>query len=124
MFWYYSQSALKVLSAKFNPFWKNVINVWASVRDDSSTAPEEILSQPIWHNGRIFIQKVFEKPLKSQNKWMTDLNITEEGNWDIIYQLPFKSILSTKLQSFQYKLNLRILYTNSMLMKFGLSETE
>jgi hypothetical protein len=27
-FWYYSQSA------KFNPFWKNVINVWASVKDD------------------------------------------------------------------------------------------
>jgi hypothetical protein len=70
---------------------------------------------------KIFIQKVFEKPLKSQNKWMTDLNITEEENWDIIYQLPFKSILSTKLQSFQYKLNLRILYTNSMLMKCGLS---
>ena len=46
-FWYYSQSALKVLSAKFNPFWKNVIKVWASVKDDSSTAPEEILSQPI-----------------------------------------------------------------------------
>lgn len=216
----FGQSALKVLSAKFNAFWKNVINVWASVKDDSSTAPEEILSQPIWHNGRIrvggqpvffshwaksgiffindlikedgsllsltdlknnynininfldyysimllipqewksilrdnqiekldelcnkhilllrvsqkvvkpfykiFIQKVFEKPLKSQNKWMTDLNITEEENWDIIYQLPFKSILSTKLQSFQYKLYLRILYTNSMLMKCGLSETE
>ena len=33
---------------------------------------------------KIFIQKVFEKPLKSQNKWMTDLNITEEENWDII----------------------------------------
>jgi hypothetical protein len=33
-------------------------------------------------------------------------------------------ILLTKLQSFQYKLNLRILYTNSMLMKCGLSETE
>ena len=55
---------------------------------------------------------------------MTDLNITEEENWDIIYQLPFKSILSTKLQSFQYKLSLRILYTNSMLLKYGLSETE
>ena len=168
-YWYYSQSA------KFNPFWKNVINVWASVKDDPSTAPEEILSQPIWHNGRIrvggqpvffshwaksgifffikdlineygsllsltdlknnyniniicleyhsiilsisqelksilrdnqiekldeicnkhilllrftpkvvkpfykiFIQKVFEKPLKSQNKWMTYLNITKK----------------------------------------------
>ena len=34
-------------------FWKNVINVWASVKDDSPTAPEEILSQPIWYNGRI-----------------------------------------------------------------------
>jgi len=73
---------------------------------------------------KIFIQKVFEKPLKSQNKWMTDLNITEEENWDTIYQLPFKRILSTKLQSFQYKLNLRILDTNSMLLKCGLSETE
>jgi hypothetical protein len=41
-----------------------------------------------------------------------------------LYQLPFKSIFSTKLQPFQYKLNLRILYTNSMLMKCGLSETE
>ena len=60
-FWYYSQSALKVLSGKFNPFWKNVINVWASVKDDPSTAPEEILSQPIWHNGRIRVggQPVF-----------------------------------------------------------------
>jgi hypothetical protein len=54
-YWYYSQSA------KFNPFWKNVINVWASVKDDPSTAPEEILSQPIWHNGRIRVggQPVF-----------------------------------------------------------------
>lgn len=34
-YWYYSQSA------KFNPFWKNVINVWASVKDDPSTAPEK-----------------------------------------------------------------------------------
>jgi hypothetical protein len=38
--------------------------------------------------------------------------------------IAYKSILSTKLQSFQYYLNLRILYTNSMLMKCGLSETE
>jgi hypothetical protein len=60
-FWYYSQSALKVLSAKFNPFWNNVINVWAFVKDDPSTAPEEIMSQPIWHNGRIRVggQPVF-----------------------------------------------------------------
>jgi hypothetical protein len=50
-FWYYSQSALKVLSAKYNPFWKNVINKWASVKDDPSTAPEEILSQPICSTG-------------------------------------------------------------------------
>ena len=55
---------------------------------------------------------------------MTDLNITEEENWDTIYQLSFKRILSAKLQSFQYKLNLRILDTNSMLLKCGLSETE
>jgi hypothetical protein len=41
----FGQSALKVLSAKFNAFWKNVINVWASVKDDSSTVPEDI-----WHS--------------------------------------------------------------------------
>ena len=73
------------------------------------------------HFYKIFIQKVSEKPLKSQNKWLTDLNITEEENWDIIYQLPFKSILSTQFQSFQYKLSLRIVY---MLLKCGLSERE
>ena len=59
--WYYSQSALKVLSAKFNPLWKNIINVWASVKDDPSTAPEKKNSQSICHNGRIRVvgQPVF-----------------------------------------------------------------
>jgi hypothetical protein len=48
-FWYYSQSALKVLSAKFNPFWKNVINMWASVKDKSKICLLHISSSfSIW----------------------------------------------------------------------------
>jgi hypothetical protein len=47
-------------------------------------------------------------------------------NWINIYinATLGQSILNTKLQSFQYKLNLRILNTNSMLLKCGLSEIE
>lgn len=220
-FWHFTSNGLKTLSGKFNPFWKDVVNAWSSVRVDLPTAPEEILSQPLWHNERIkiggrpvfftrcaranvffindlvredgsllslaefrntynihinflefygllraipenwmrtlrenpvnkleeifdkhilllcvnrkvskpfynlFLQNVFEKPLKSQKKWSYDLGLSEEyENWDIIYQTAFRYMLNTKLQSFQYKINLRILYTNSLLLKCGLCETE
>ena len=40
---------------KFNSFWRDVILPYASIRDNPSTAPEEILSQPLWLNSEIKI---------------------------------------------------------------------
>jgi hypothetical protein len=56
--------------------------VWASVKDDPSTALEEILSQPIWHNGRIRVggQPVFFSHwAKSGIFFINDL-IKEDGS--------------------------------------------
>jgi hypothetical protein len=106
-FWYYSQSALIVLSGKFNPFWKNVINVWASVKDDPSTAPEEILSQPIWHNGRIRVggQPVFFSHwVKSVIFFINDL-IKKDG-----------SLLSLTDLKNNYNINIHFLEYHSIML--------
>jgi hypothetical protein len=64
-------------------------------------------------------------PTKSQEKWQIrlDKEIVKEDR-HIIYSIPFTTLISTKLQAFQYKINLRILFTNERLMKCNLSETE
>ena len=49
--WYLSPSGLK----QINSFWRDVILHYASIRDNPSTAPEEILSQPLWLNSEIKI---------------------------------------------------------------------
>ena len=54
-FWYFTRKALNFLSDRFNPFWKNVVNVWATVREDPTSAPDDILSQSIWRNEKIKI---------------------------------------------------------------------
>jgi len=41
-----------------------------------------------------------------------------------VYSIHFDTLLNTQLQEFQYKINLRSLYTNERLMKCKLSETE
>ena len=219
-FWHFTKGAMTKLSSKFNTFWKDVVKVWATLRNDPPTAPEEeILSQPLWYNDKIKIDKhtifyphwiregiffirdllkqgnflsfiefkekfniktnfleyygvvqaipqewkqfipeqfgknssnldsifslicsknkltkpiynillknTFENPVKIQNKWNQNLggvNIIE--NWDMYYRIPFKNIQNSKLQSFQYKINLRFLYSNNMLYKCKLTETE
>lgn len=219
-FWFYTKSALNNFSNRLNPFWRDVVNIWASIKEDPSTAPEHIIFQPLWNNSNIkiggrpipfsrfakpelffvndmikeagmfltpqelqekydialnfleyhslvhaipqrwrnylidnrverlenitnkyislirvnqkvvrpfyniLLERCFESPKKSQNKWIRDLGLVEDENFEIYYDIPFKTLLSTKLQSFQYKINLRILYTNSLLLKCKLSETE
>ena len=53
--WYLSPAGLKQLAKKYNSFWRDVILHYASIRDNPSTAPEEILSQPLWLNSEIKI---------------------------------------------------------------------
>ena len=41
-----------------------------------------------------------------------------------MYSKPFDILFNTKLQAFQYKINLKFVYANERLMKCKLSETE
>ena len=70
------------------------------------------------------IEKITEKPLKSQNKWELFLGkeVSEE-EWENIYSSTFYLLNDTQLQSFQLKINHRIIFTNHLLMKCKLSET-
>jgi hypothetical protein len=45
----------KKIAKKINSFWRDVILHYASIRDNPSTAPEKILSQPLWLNSEIRI---------------------------------------------------------------------
>ena len=40
-----------------NEFWKEIIDIWSSLSDVSPAAPEQILSQPIWYNNNMKIDK-------------------------------------------------------------------
>ena len=70
------------------------------------------------------IEKITEKPLKSQNKWELFLGkeVSEE-EWENVYSSTFYLLNDTQLQSFQLKINHRIFFTNHLLMKCKLSET-
>jgi hypothetical protein len=63
-------------------FGKNVINLCASVKDDPSTASEEILSQPIWHNGRARVsgQPVFFSHWAKSGMFFINDLIKEDGS--------------------------------------------
>ena len=47
-----------------------------------------------------------------------------EIEWETVYQLPFKLTTDTKSHQFQYKLLNRVLYTNKMLFKMNIKESE
>ena len=207
-FWSLTKEGLKSVKID-NSFWKNVRDIWADLQDNPTTTPEEILSQHIWKNNHIkinrkpifykrwckngiiylndiikndgnfltleelnenfnmnvnfldylsiqnaiprewrrslltygknlniisnknitilqelkkpskffhksFVQQNKKPPEKAKTKWHEHLriNITEE-NWKLIFSLPFKESDDTKLQTLQFRINHRILYTNS-----------
>ena len=49
--------------------------------------------------------------------------ITEE-NWKLIFSLPFKESDDTKVQTLQFRINHRIFYTNSFIIKKNIKESE
>ena len=72
----------------------------------------------------IFRQQTLEIPT-SQKRWAVEMGyVIDENNWNCYYQIPFINFLNTKLQTFQYKIYHRFLYTNSLLLKCKLSETQ
>ena len=82
------------------------------------------LEKPTTYFYRILIEKITEKTLKSQNKWELFLGkeVSEE-EWENVYSSTFYLLNDTQLQSFQLKINHRIIFTNHLLMKCQLSET-
>ena len=67
---------------------------------------------------KLFSENVFQHRKKS-HKLRTTIS---QDDWTIVYLLIH--YLIKKLQAFPYKINLRCVYTNEILMKFKLSETE
>ncbi len=53
------------------------------------------------------------------DKWNTIINIDRGFSWTYVFSLPFKTTLDTQLRFFQYRINHRILGTNSLLHKIG-----
>ena len=59
----------------------------------------------------------------NERMWNNTLN-TDNIDWKKIYKIPFKTTNDTSLQNFQYKINLGILPTNSLLLKYNLKNTD
>jgi hypothetical protein len=57
IFWYYTSTTLTNLATEFNTFSKNMIATWSSIRENTSTSPDHILSQPLWYNEKIKADK-------------------------------------------------------------------
>ena len=60
---------------------------------------------------------------KSQQKWTGDLD-NPSLNWSVIYKMPFVLQMESKYSWFQYRINTRILATNSYLYKINISGTD
>ena len=82
------------------------------------------MEKPTKYFYRILIEKLAGKPLKSQTKWKLFLGkeVSEE-EWENAYSSTFYLLNDIQLQSFQFKINHRIIFTNHLLMKCKLSET-
>ncbi len=63
----------------------------------------------------IFIQN--DSQPTSVRKWNDILNLDDNFNWNYCFHLPFRSTYDTHLRFFQYRINHRILGTNSFLLK-------
>ena len=71
-----------------------------------------------------YMKNVATKPMKAMAKW--DLYMEEnlnEDEWKIIFTLPFKITLETRLRAFQYKIIHRTLPLNKWLYKCNLQNT-
>jgi hypothetical protein len=59
------------------------------------------------------------------SKWCEKLNVTlSEEEWIYIFSLPFKISNDSGLQWFQYRINHRIIATNSLLLNMKLKNNE
>ncbi|CAG2244444.1 unnamed protein product [Mytilus edulis] len=81
--WHLSKSALNEIKKEFNPFWQNVISSWASLCEPLTTAPSDILSQPLFLNENIMIdgKTAFYKSWIQNNVFFINDLIKENGEF-------------------------------------------
>ena len=58
LLWYLHPDSLKDIAQEFNPFWKNIIEIWAELNKDNYE-DTDYLSRPIWYNPNIKIGNNF-----------------------------------------------------------------
>ena len=109
--------------------WRNIIKDNKSSKIDEIYNPfitilkEKVKVTKVFY--KILIEKIKEKPTETQKKWQRKLDRNFDTDyWTYIFGLPFRITNDTKLQSFQFKINQRIYFTNSRLMKCKLLDTE
>ena len=106
-FWGLTKQGLKLVSSKiqFGHFWTNVIHIWADLQENFTAAPETILSQPLWYNELIKINRrpYFYKNLCENGIFYINDIIDDAGN-----------ILSYQHFIHHYNLNINILTYNSL----------
>ena len=68
--------------ADFGSFWNDVFKIWSDFSENLSTAPENILSQPLWYNENIEIDKapIFLKKLSCCDIFYVNDIIDSAGN--------------------------------------------
>jgi hypothetical protein len=77
----------------------------------------------IYYNTLISIEN--KQILKSQEKWLHDLNIDfESSTWNHAYTISYTSTLDTDLRYFQFRILHRVLTTNRYLKIIGVNEDD
>lgn len=67
----------------FNNFWQSVLQAWSEIIQHPTTAPSEILRQPLWHNNEILInkQRVCKSHLIKKGIFCINDLINNDGNF-------------------------------------------
>lgn len=55
--WQLCKEGLSTAMQNFHGFWQSVIDAWSKIIQHPTTAPTEILRQPLWNNNEIIINK-------------------------------------------------------------------
>ena len=65
-FWHLTKTGLNQITKRtnFGKFWEEVVEIWRKLQEPFTTAPESILSQPLWFNSSI---KIDGNPIFYQN---------------------------------------------------------
>lgn len=62
--------------------------------------------------------------IRTQRAWDATINVAGPEEWKEIYTRPFAAARETKIQSFQYRLNHRLITCNRLLFRYKIKDTE